>query len=76
MAFWFGVVLLGVLGSCVTFYPGAETGWFGVTAIFIACGFFGFIRRKRAPDEIGHEIQGIGWNATTTLRQAPNVGIF
>ena len=37
MAFWLGIGL-GVLGSLISFYPGGEAGWFGITAFFIACG--------------------------------------
>ena len=39
IAFWFGVAL-AVLGSLITFLPGGETGWFALSAIFVACGLF------------------------------------
>lgn len=38
-AFWFGTMLF-VLGSFISFYPGAETGWFAITAAVVGFGFF------------------------------------
>ena len=39
MAFWLGVIL-GILGSFISFVPGGEAYWFAFTSIFIACGLF------------------------------------
>jgi hypothetical protein len=46
----FGVCLaavLSLLGSVITFYPGAEAGWFGVTAAAALAGLLSPIRRLR-----------------------------
>lgn len=37
VAFWVGVILLA-LGQVITFYPGAEAGWFAASAVFCLCG--------------------------------------
>jgi type II secretory pathway component PulF len=39
VAFWFGAVLF-LLGTLISFYPGAEAKWFAVTTSLVACGFF------------------------------------
>ncbi len=39
MTFGLGVIL-GVLGSFVSFVPGSEVGWFAITAVFLASGLF------------------------------------
>jgi hypothetical protein len=39
IAFWFGTMLF-VLGSFISFYPGAEPGWFGMSAALVGFGFF------------------------------------
>jgi general secretion pathway protein G len=38
VAFWMGVTLF-ILGQVISFYPGAETGWFAVSAGLCLCGF-------------------------------------
>jgi hypothetical protein len=45
-AFWFGTMLF-VLGSFISFYPGAEAGWFAVTGALVGCGFFVPSKRYR-----------------------------
>ena len=35
----FGVVLF-VLGTAITFFPGSEQGWFTVAGAFVSAGFF------------------------------------
>jgi hypothetical protein len=39
--------LLGFLGYIITFYPGAELGWFGVAAIVALSGLLSRTRRLR-----------------------------
>ncbi len=37
--FWLGMMLI-LLGSMISFFPGAETGWFIITAVLVSMGFF------------------------------------
>jgi hypothetical protein len=37
VAFWVGVILVA-LGQVITFYPGAEAGWFAASAVLCLCG--------------------------------------
>ena len=46
IAFWFGTMLFA-LGSFISFYPGAETGWFAFTAVFIGFGLLVPSKRYR-----------------------------
>lgn len=39
ISFW-AAVLLGVLGTVITFYPGAECGWFLTVAVLSVSGWF------------------------------------
>ena len=39
IAFWFGVMLF-VLGSIISFYPGVEARWYAITAAFVGFGLF------------------------------------
>ena len=39
LAFW-SAVLLAVLGTFITFVPGAECGWFLLVAVLSVAGFF------------------------------------
>jgi hypothetical protein len=43
IAFWFGTSLF-ILGLFVTFYPGAEAGWFAFTSVLV--GFGAFVPKK------------------------------
>ena len=48
VAFWFGAILF-VLGSFISFYPGAETNWFVISASLTAFGLLVPSRRYRVP---------------------------
>ena len=39
VAFWLNAVLF-VLGTMISFYPGADAKWFATTAALVGCGFF------------------------------------
>ena len=39
LSFWFGLVL-AILGSAITFYPGSECYWFVATGFLLAPGIF------------------------------------
>jgi hypothetical protein len=39
--------VLGLLGQFISFYPGAEAGWFGVAASLALAGFLSPARRLR-----------------------------
>ena len=50
--FW-GGVFLAVSGSFISFYPGAECGWFVVSGVLLALGFLIPKRRYRVAASIG-----------------------
>lgn len=61
---------LGLLGSVITFVPGAEVGWFGVAAVVALAGFLSSTRRLRVVAMVlALALAGLAWHGYVRGRQ-------